>query len=170
MNSALYIMISILFGIFLGLLFSARGGLWLPSSRANIRKMLHMAEVQPGETIYELGCGDGRALIIAAREFDAHGIGYEINRARYYWAKLNVRLAGLQDRISIIHGSFFETDLSDAQIVFTFLLQKIQNKLVRKLIKELEPGARIISNTFIMPGLTVEKRDPKQQLTLYRIP
>lgn len=146
------------------------GGPWLPTSRANVRRMLKMAGLQPGETLYDLGCGDGRVLVIAAKEFGAKSIGIEIDKLRYFWTKLVIKLSRVEDKTEIILANFFKQDLSQADVVISFLLQKTQNKLVHKLSKELKPGTRIVANAFIFPGWEVVEKDEKNQLYLYKIP
>lgn len=145
------------------------GGPWLPTSRKNIRRMLTMADVQPGETVYDLGCGDGRALVIAAKEFGAKAVGIEIDRMRYVWARVVVKLSGAEDQIVIKQANIFQEDLSEADVVMAFLLQKTQNKLVHKLSKELRPGTRVVANAFIFPGWVAAEKDEENQLYLYRV-
>jgi predicted RNA methylase len=145
------------------------GGPWLPTSKKRVRKMLEMAEVKSGEIVYDLGSGDGRVLIMAAREFGAQGVGIEIDLLRSWWSKLRVKALGLEDQVQVIRGDMFKQDFSQADVVFVYLLQKTINQLTRKLVKELRPGTRVVSNTFIFPGLPPVINNKKEQLYLYVI-
>jgi ribosomal protein L11 methylase PrmA len=132
--------------------------------------MLQMAEVKPGEVVYDLGCGDGRVLIIAVQEFGARGVGIEIDLLRYRVARWRVRKLGLEDQIELIQGSFHQHDIASADVVTIYLVQRMINRLAPKLVRELRPGVRIVSNTFIVPGLKVTHHDQKADLRLYTIP
>jgi precorrin-6B methylase 2 len=156
--------------IVIGLVIISPGRVWFPTSKKNIRAMLQMAEVKPGELVYDLGCGDGRVLIIAAQEFGARGIGIEIDPLRYRVARWRVRRLGLEDRIELIQGSFHQQGIAAADVVTIYLVQKMINRLAPKLVRELHPGARVVSNTFIIPGLQVTHHDQQADLRLYIIP
>ncbi|MEK6223129.1 MAG: class I SAM-dependent methyltransferase [Chloroflexota bacterium] len=161
------IVLIILTGLFLLSLVWSLGGLWLPSSKKNIRKMLKMAKLAPGETLYDLGSGNGRIIILAAKEFGAIAVGIEIDAIRYYWSRFLIALNRLEDQVSVIRADMFAVDLSDADVISAFLLQKINNRLMPKFIKELKPGTRVVANTFIFPGWEVIDRDEKEQLSTY---
>jgi SAM-dependent methyltransferase len=156
--------------IALGLAIFSPGGVWFPTSKRHIRTMLQMAELKPGELVYDLGCGDGRVLILAAEEFGARGVGIEIDALRYRLARWRVRRAGLEDRIRLVRGSFHHQDLSSADVVTLYLVQEMINRLAPKLARELRPGARLVSNTFVVPGLKVTRYDKPADLRLYTIP
>jgi cyclopropane fatty-acyl-phospholipid synthase-like methyltransferase len=146
------------------------GAPWLPSSRRDIRGMLALAGVEPDEVVYDLGSGDGRVLITAARDFDARAVGIEIDPLRMAWSRLRVRMLGLGDRVTVIWGNLFNEDVSDADVVVVFLRQDTNVKLLRKLQRELRPGARVVSNTFVFPGWKTAAIDREAHLFLYRIP
>jgi SAM-dependent methyltransferase len=156
--------------IALGLVIFSPGGVWFPTSRKNIRAMLQMAELKPGELVYDLGCGAGRVLIVAAREFGARGVGIEIDPLRCRLARWRVRRAGLEEKIEILQGSFHREDLSKADVVTLYLVQEMINRLAPKLARELRPGARLVSNTFVVPGLKISRYDRPADLRLYTIP
>ncbi len=128
------------------------GAPWVPSSLRTVQRMLRLAGVQLGETVYDLGSGDGRVLIIAAREFGARAVGIEIDSLRYLWTRLLIARLGLGDRVSVRHANFFNVDLGDADVVTLYLLQDTNNRLRPKLLRELRPGARVVSHTFTFPG------------------
>jgi SAM-dependent methyltransferase len=146
------------------------GAPWLPSTRRAVRKMLDLAQVQPGEVIYDLGCGDGRVLIAAARDFDARAVGVEIDLLRYLWARLRVKVLGLEDTVAVVWGNLFRQDLAAADVVIVYLRQDTNIQLMSKLWRELRPGTRVVSNSFIFPGWEVVAMDRDAQLFLYRVP
>lgn len=156
--------------ILLGLVVFSPGGVWFPTSRKHIRKMLEMAELKPGELVYDLGCGDGRVLIIAAQEFGAKCVGIEVDPLRFRIARWRVRRSGVSEQIELIQGTFNKQDISPADVVTLYLVQQMINRLAPKLVRELRPGARLVSNTFIIPGLKVSRYDRQGDLRLYTIP
>jgi SAM-dependent methyltransferase len=148
---------------------STRGAPWVPTHREIVDRMLRMAGVKPGETVYDLGCGDGRVLVAAARRFGARAVGVELDLGRYLWSLLVVTATGLLGRVRVIRGDLFKVDLSPADVVFCYLLQETNERLKDKLRKELRPGARIVSNTFHFSGLPLARMDDELKLYLYRI-
>jgi len=168
------VLISALFFLIMVFLMSliwtaSRGAPWVPTSREVIDSMLAMAEVCPGEVVYDLGCGDGRVLIRAAGRFGARAVGVELDISRYLWSSAAVTFHGLWKRVRIIRADLFSVDLSEADVVFAFLLQNTNDRLKDKLRRELRPGARIISNTFTFSGLPLTAVDEQLHLYLYRI-
>lgn len=144
-----------------------KGAPWVPTKMKKIQKMLEIAEVQPGELVYDLGCGDGRVLIIAARKFGARSIGIEIDLIRFLWCQFLITILGLRKKIRIIYGDFFKQDLSDADVIFCYLLQSTNNKLEDKFLQEVGPATRIVSNTFMFNGLVLTKVDGYSGLLIY---
>lgn len=120
---------------------------WWRSSDNTIRVAFKLANVKKGEVVYDLGCGDGRSVIIAAKEFGAKGIGIEIDPLRFYISKLASKLAGVSDETKFIKKSFLDLDLniSDADVVFVYLVPKALERLKPKLLKQLKKGTRIVS-------------------------
>lgn len=117
-----------------------------------VRRMLKLADVKPGEVVYDLGAGDGRILIIAALEFGAKAVGVEIRPQLIYEIEKKIKMYNLEDRVKVIHGNFFDVDISEADIVTLYLLTSVNDKLKPKLKRELKPGARIVSHDFEIPG------------------
>jgi len=117
-----------------------------------VRRMLKLAQVKPGEVVYDLGCGDGRIVITAAKEFGAYGVGIEIRRDLALKAMRAVEEAGLSDRVKIINANLFEVDISDADVVTLYLTTSANLKVKPKLEKELKPGARVVSHEYEIPG------------------
>jgi SAM-dependent methyltransferase len=146
------------------------GAPWLPSARHRVRRMLELAEVQPDDVVYDLGSGDGRVLLTAARDFGARAVGIEIDPLRCLWTRKRLAAQGLGDRTRVIWGNFFTENLSEADVVTVYLRQDTNNRLMDKLWRELRPGTRVVSNTFIFPGWEVETIDREEHLYLYRMP
>lgn len=143
------------------------GAPWVPTPRKKARKMLELAEVGPEDVVYDLGSGDGRLVIMAARKFGARAVGVEIDPLRYVWSKLVVYLLGLEDRVEIVRENLFSQDFREATVVMCYLLQSTNNRLEIKLLDELQPGARVVSRTFTFPTLPAVRQD--EDLRLYVI-
>lgn len=127
------------------------GAPWVPMPTALAREGLRLARLQPGETVYDLGSGDGRVLRVAAAEFGAQAVGVEIEPLRASLSRLNLRLAGLGGRTRVIRANFNDVDLSGADVVVLYLLPKAAAGLAPKLRRELRPGARIVTLTYHLP-------------------
>ncbi len=144
------------------------GAPWVPSSTKTVCKMLTMAKVKPNELVYDLGCGDGRILIIAARQFGARAVGIEIDPLRYLWSQIRILFLGLRDRVSIKYGNFYKYNLSQADVVTCYLLQDTNKKIATKLNRELKPGARVASNTFTFPTLSLLQKNKELGIFIYK--
>ena len=137
---------------------------YVPTPEPVAREMLRIANAGPNDIVYDLGCGDGRILVIAAREFGVKkAVGIEIREDKVKEAIENIRRAGVEDRATVIHGDMFEIDISEATIVTLFLLTSVNERLKPKLERELKPGARVVSHEFRIPGwvpkIVVDVRD-----------
>ncbi len=132
-----------------------------------IRQMLAFAEVEPKDVIYDLGCGDGRTVITAAKEYGAQAVGIELDLLRYLWCQILVTFLGLRGRVKIILGNFFKEDLSQATVVTCYIGQDANKKVQEKFKKELRLKTRIVSHNFIFPELTLVKKDDEAGLYLY---
>jgi predicted RNA methylase len=134
-----------------------------------VHLMLTMAQVGPVDVVYDLGCGDGRTIVAAAWRYGARAVGIEIDPLRYLWCQLLITVLGLRDRVRIVYGDFFAQDLSEANVVTCYLLQDTNNKLVGKLKRELRPGTRIVSNTFVFRKLRLIRQNARAKLFLYSL-
>jgi cyclopropane fatty-acyl-phospholipid synthase-like methyltransferase len=143
------------------------GAPWVPTSYKTIRKMLKMAKVKPGEMVYDLGCGDGRIVIEAARSFGAKSVGIEIDPIRFLWTKGRILFLGLSGKVRVLLGNFFKINISDADVVTIYLLQETNVKLIDKFMAELRPGTRIVSNTFTLPGFKLIDFDKELKVFVY---
>ena len=142
---------------------------YVPTPKPIVRQMLNMSELKPGELLYDLGSGDGRILIMAAREFGAKCVGIELNVFRYALSNWRIKRMGLDDQIKVIRNSFFEADLTQVDVVFMYLLPSINEKLKPKLINELKKGARVVTFSFVMKGWKAHKSDDELNVYLYKI-
>ena len=115
-----------------------KGAPWLPSRMGDVNRMLQLAGVKPGEKVYDLGCGDGRVLVTAAKKYGAKAVGVELDPFRYAWSKGLVYVMGLRGDVEVIHGDLFKTDISDADVVFCYLLHHTNLKLDDKLLSPAE--------------------------------
>jgi predicted RNA methylase len=132
-----------------------------------VHKLLALAQVGPDDVVYDLGCGDGRLIIAAARRYGARAVGIEIHPLRYWWCKLRINALGLGDRVQVIRGDLFAQDLSDASVVTCYLLQRTNDRLEGKLRRELDPGTRVVSKRFTFSGLRLVRQDERDKLYLY---
>jgi precorrin-6B methylase 2 len=123
---------------------------YVPTTEEAVRAMLRLADVKKTDIVYDLGCGDGRIVIAAANAAGAHGVGIDINPVRIKEAKENARKAGVENLVRFEEKDLFEADIHEASVVTLFLLSSVNLKLRPKLLKELKPGTRIVSNTFDM--------------------
>jgi len=141
-----------------------------------VRRMLQLARVQPGEILYDLGSGDGRIVIMAAKEFGARAFGVEIRKDLYEQSMARIKDLGLADRVTIINASFFDVDLSNADVVTMYLLTSVNERLKPKLERELRPATRVVSHDFEVPGwrpVVVEEIYEEwrsHKLFLYKVP
>jgi cyclopropane fatty-acyl-phospholipid synthase-like methyltransferase len=117
-----------------------------------VRKMLEMADLKPGETLYDLGSGDGRIVIMAAKEFGANGVGIELNRRLLQEAVRKGEEIQISERVKFINRNIFDVNLSPANVVTMYLTTGANEKVKPKLEKELGPGARIVTHDFSIPG------------------
>src|SRR5581483_8820088 len=125
---------------------------YIPSPQVVVEKMLEAARVKPGETVYDLGSGDGRIVITAARLFKARAVGVELSADLCRATTEKVKSLGLDQQVKIIHGNLLKVDLSPADVVTLYLLTSSNDRLRPNLEKYLHPGARVVSNDFEVPG------------------
>jgi len=121
--------------------------------------MLTLAEVKPSEIIYDLGCGDGRVVIMAAKDFGAQGIGVEMREDLAKQAMGKVSELGLEGYVKIVHGDMFKVDLSQANVVTLYLTTSANDKVKPKLEAELKPGTKVVSHDYEILGWRPVKID-----------
>lgn len=122
---------------------------FVPTTDTAVAEMLKLADVRKGDIVYDLGCGDGR-IVIAAAKAGARGVGLDINPVRIAEAKANAKKAGVEDQVRFEEQDLFEANVREATVVTLFLLQSVNLKLRPKLLADLKPGTRVVSNTFDM--------------------
>lgn len=121
--------------------------------------MLILAELKPGEKLYDLGSGDGRTVIMAAKDFGAKSVGVELREDLVKRALGNIQELGLEKKAQIFQDDIFKVDLSQADVVFLYLTTSANEKVKPKLETELKPGARIVSHDYEILGWKPSKVD-----------
>lgn len=142
-----------------------------PSPMPVVRAMLELAGVGPDDVVYDLGSGDGRIPITAAKEFGARGVGIEIDPALVERSRLNARQAGVQDKVEFRVGDMYAADVRPATVVTLFLHPEPNLKLRPKLRSQLEPGSRVVSYVWDMGDWTPDavRRVNGRRIYLWRI-
>lgn len=125
---------------------------FVPSPITVVERMLEAAQVKQGETVYDLGCGDGRVLITAVEKFRAKAVGVELSQKLADAARGAIKQRGYENRASIIQGNLLDVDLSNADVVTLYLLTDANSQLKPRLEKYLHPGARVVSHDFEIRG------------------
>lgn len=124
--------------------------IFVPTPEDVVDAMLKVAKVTAADVIYDLGSGDGRIPIAAAKQYGARGVGIDIDPDRVAEATAAARAAGVSDKVRFLRQDLFTTDISQATVVTLYLLQSLNQKLIPKFMKELKPGTRIVSHAFDM--------------------
>lgn len=144
---------------------------WAPWWRTNkkvARAMCKLAKIGRKDFIYDLGCGDGTALAIAAREFGAKGVGIEIDPLRFLFSKFRMKISGLNKNVTILKKNFYDVDISKASVVFVYLVPRVLVKLRPKFLKELKKRTLIVSFRYKI-NLPLASYDKKNDIYLYKI-
>lgn len=144
---------------------------WAPWWRTNkkvARAMCRLAKINKNDIVYDLGSGDGTALIIAAKEFGARGIGIEIDPLRVLISALMIRIIRASDKVKIVRKNFYDVNISKASVVFVYLVPRVLEKLKPKFLKELKPGTQVISHRYKI-NLPLFSYDKTNDIYLYRI-
>jgi len=126
---------------------------YVPTSPEIVKRMLEIAHVRPKDTVFDLGCGDGRILIMAVEESRAkRAVGYEIKKELYKATLSRIEHQGLKDRIRLVNGDMFKADLSEATVITLYLNSSANERLKPKLERETRPGTRVVSHDFEIRG------------------
>jgi len=123
---------------------------WVPTPQEVVDAMLKLANVTKDDVVYDLGCGDGRIVVTAARIYGARGVGIDIDPQRVRESRDAAAKAGVSDLVRIVEGDLFTTPIGEATVVTLYLLTSLNQKLIPKLNAELKPGTRIVSYSFDM--------------------
>jgi len=140
---------------------------YVPTSNGVAEAMLKLANTTAADVVYDLGSGDGRIVIAAAKKFGARGVGIEIDPELIKQAEKNAVKAGVSDKVSFRQEDLFKTDLSDATVVTLYLSTSINMRLRGILERQLKPGARIVSHRFTMGDWKPEAQQRLEGTTIY---
>ncbi len=125
---------------------------YVPTPLPVVRHMLTLAQLKPGEVFFDLGAGDGRTVVMAAKEFGARAVGVELREDLAKKALSTIYDEGLQDRVTIVNGDMFNVDLTSADVIFLYLTTSANEKIKPKLEAELKKGVRIVSHDYEIVG------------------
>lgn len=132
--------------------------------------MLEMSGAGPSDVVYDLGCGDGRIVVEAAKTFRAKAVGVEADPLRVLLSRFAVVTHRLEGRVRVVWANFFHVNISEATVVTVFLSQGANRRLKSKLLSELRPGTRIVSYVWTFDDWTPVLKDAENQLCLYVVP
>jgi cyclopropane fatty-acyl-phospholipid synthase-like methyltransferase len=146
---------------------------YVSSPQRIVERMLELASPRAGETLFDLGCGDGRVIITAAQNYKVMAVGVEINDKLVQLTTDRINKLGLGEHAKILHANFMDVDLSGADIVVLYLLTETNQQLRPRLEKFLKPGARVVSHDYAVPGWEpkeVDRSDPRgHRIYLYQV-
>ena len=145
---------------------------WAPWWRTNEETadaICRLAKIDKKDVVYDLGCGDGVLVTVAAKKYGAKAVGIEIDPSRYLFAIIRVRINGLSKKIKIKRKNFFNESLADATVIVVYLVPKTLERLKTKFLKELKPGVRIVSYKYEI-DLPLIAFDKKNDVKVYKIP
>ena len=150
----------------------AQDVIYVPTSDTVVNAMLKLANVTQDDVVYDLGSGDGRIVIAAARKHGARGVGIDIDPERIEESNENAIKAGVTDKVKFIEADLFKSDFSEASVVTLYLLSSLNEKLRPILMQQLKPGTRIVSHAFDMGDWEPEETQTVDGTTIYlwRIP
>jgi SAM-dependent methyltransferase len=140
---------------------------YVPSPNPVVDGMLKLAGVKPGDIVYDLGCGDGRIVITAAKSYGATGVGVDIDPARIQEARANAASANVAEKVKFQENDLFKANIGDATVVTLYLLPSVNERLKPKLLKELKPGTRIVSHSFDMGDWKPEREETVEGRHIY---
>lgn len=139
---------------------------WVPTRKRDVKRVLDLAQIKKGDIVYDLGCGDGRIITAAAQERQAQCLGFEISWLQWLHSKFKILKTGTGKSVKVYLKSFYMADLSQASVVFIFLMPKVYQKLKAKMESELKSGSRIVVAVWPIPGwekYLVKKSQPEKE-------
>lgn len=122
-----------------------------------VTSMLQLAELKKGETLFDLGCGDGRIIMEAAQKFGARAVGVELDEGRYRECLAKIKEIHLENMVEVIHGNLLDVDLKKADVVTLYLLTSANDRVRPNLERDLKKGSRVVSHDFTITGWTPKK-------------
>ena len=144
---------------------------YVPTHETVVAEMLKVAKVGKNDVLYDLGSGDGRIPITAAKRFGTRGVGVDIDPARITEARENAKKAGVADKVKFMQQDLFETDIKEATVVTLYLLPDVNLRLRSKLLADLKPGTRVVSHNYDMgdwkPLKTITVKVPEEHTIYY---
>jgi SAM-dependent methyltransferase len=140
---------------------------YVPSPNPVVEGMLKLAGVKSTDVVYDLGCGDGRIVIAAAKTYGAKGVGVDINPERIQEAKANAKSAGVEEKVRFEENDLFKADIRNATVVTLYLLPDVNMRLKPKLLSDLKPGTRVVSHSFDMEDWKPDKEETVDGRHLY---
>jgi hypothetical protein len=169
----------VLYGVFLFLF--TLGVLWVivpaffgppsrPTAPDRIRKALKLVNLQPGETLYDLGAGDGRVLLIAAGEFEANAVGIEVGPVQCAWIWLRIVANGFGSKIKLKWGNYFKADVREADVVFVYATSMEITRLASHLTEQMKSGSRVVSISADFPEWEPSEFDEESLIFVYTMP
>jgi predicted O-methyltransferase YrrM len=141
--------------------------IFVPTPQEVVDAMLKLAKVSGGDVVYDLGSGDGRIPITAARTYGARGVGIDIDPQRIKEATENLKTSGMGDKVRFLNQDLFTTNISEATVVTLYLLPSLNLKVLPKLNSELKPGTRIVSHAFDMGDIKPQQTQNVNGRTIY---
>lgn len=144
------------------------GGPFVPSNKNSVRAMITLARLHPGQTVIDVGSGDGRVLFHAAKK-GVKAIGIEINPYLVLYTRFRAFLGPYRGNITVLWKNLWNADLKDANVVFVYLIPWKMDVLAKKLREETKPGTLIVSNTFIFPHWKIVRKDVKHHIYAFTI-
>lgn len=130
---------------------------YVPTPQEVVDEMLKLANIKSTDVLYDLGCGDGRIVVTAAKRYGIRAVGVDINPERISEANENARKAGVADKVKFIQGDLFQTSLKEPTVLTLYLLPAVNLKLRPKILDEMKPGSRVVSHSFDMGDWAPEK-------------
>ncbi len=140
---------------------------YVPTPMDVVEAMLDLAKVSKNDVVYDLGCGDGRIVVTAAKKYGATGIGVDLNPERIKEANENAKEKGVEKKVKFYEGNLFDFDFSKASVLTLYLLPDVNLQLMPKILKEMKPGSRVVSHAFDMGNWEPDKQISVDGRTVY---
>jgi len=145
------------------------GAPWHPTPIRTVKKILAFIDPQPGQKFYDLGSGDGRVLIVAARYYGLQCVGLEIDPVKAWLSRWLIKFTGVEDRVKILRRSFFDFDFTDGDILFVYLSHQAIDRLLPHMVERLKPTVKIVCYGFCLRSLTPERVSSDRRIFIYQL-
>ena len=167
-GTAVIVVVTVFVGYFLWSFVKGAG--YEPVPKAILGQMIEFSQPGPDRKVYDLGSGFGKILFRVAQTSGATCVGVEVDPVKVWWTRRQVRVKGLQGKVTVQKGNLLDADISSADIVFVFLWDGIMQKLKERVLAQMKPGSVVVSYYHEFHGWTPEKEDRKAKVYLYRVP